>query len=53
MAWKLSVAGGKMITSQYSLRRRRSEYRLVLTKPEETNCFSKISTCLHIKINTT
>ena len=29
-----------MITSLYSLSRRRSEYRLVITEPEATNCFS-------------
>ena len=29
-----------MITSLYSLSRRRSEYRLVTTEPEATNCFS-------------
>ena len=29
-----------MITSLYSLSRRRTEYRLVITKPEATNCFS-------------
>ena len=29
-----------MITSLYSLSRRRSEYRLVIPEPEATNCFS-------------
>ena len=29
-----------MITSLYSLSRRRSEYRLVITEPEATICFS-------------
>ena len=29
-----------MITSLYSLSRRRSEYRLVITEPKATNCFS-------------
>ena len=32
-----------MITSLYSLSRRRIEYRLVITEPEATDCFSIIS----------
>jgi hypothetical protein len=34
------VAEGEVITSLYSLSRRRSEYRLVITEPEATNSFS-------------
>ena len=37
---KQLVAEGEVITSLYSLSRRRSEYRLVITEPEATNCFS-------------
>ena len=36
----LIVAEGEVNTSLYSLSRRRSEYRLVITEPEATNCFS-------------
>ena len=31
---------GRPLSSLYSLSRRRSEYRLVITEPEATNCFS-------------
>ena len=37
------VAEGEVITSLYSLSRKRSKYRLVITEPEATNCFSIIS----------
>ena len=44
MGWKFIlkqlVAEGVVITSLYSLSRRQSEYRLVITEPEATNCFS-------------
>ena len=34
------VAEGEVITSVYLLSRKRSDYRLVITEPEVTNCFS-------------
>ena len=47
------VAEGEVITSLYLLSRRRSEYRLVITKPEATNCFSIIFQVFTKNINTT
>ena len=58
MGWKFIlkqlVAEGEVITSLYSLSRRQSEYRLVITEPEATNCFSiKFPSIYKKTINTT
>ena len=42
-----------MITSLYSLSRKRGEYRLVIIEPKATNCFSINFQVFTKKINTT